>query len=225
MNRSCIVHVIRTRYADFINYCYLVEEVQSKTAFIVDPSWEMEKILRKLEELQVQLRAVLLTHSHFDHTNLVEPLIDLYNPEVYMSQREINDYHYQCRNIHGVHNLEELTLGNTSIQCLLTPGHTSGGMCYRVADYLFSGDTLFSEGCGSCFGQGGSADQMFESIQKLRRAIPPETIVFPGHSFGMAPGQTMRTLLNQNIYFQFTEREDFVRFRMRGNQSSLLNFK
>ncbi|WP_039835554.1 MBL fold metallo-hydrolase [Paenibacillus sonchi] len=225
MDRSCIVYSIRTSYADFINYCYLVEDLQSKMAFIVDPSWEIEKIVRKLEELQVQLRAILLTHSHFDHINLVEPLTDLYNPKVYISQREIDDYQYRCRNVRGLHDLDEIHFGNVRIKCLLTPGHTSGGMCYQVADYLFSGDTLFSEGCGSCFCSGGSADQMFESIQKIRMVVPSDTRVFPGHSYGIAPGQTMRTLLNQNIYFHLTRREDFVRFRMRDNQSSLLHFK
>jgi Zn-dependent hydrolases, including glyoxylases len=191
----------------------------------MDPSWELEKIVRKLEELQVQLRAIFLTHSHFDHVNLVQPLTDLFDPEVYMSKKEIDDYQFRCSNLHDLYDQDEISFGGTRVKCLLTPGHTTGGMCYQWTDCLFTGDTIFSEGCGSCFSKGGSADQMYDSIQKIRTMMHLETRIYPGHSYGMVPGQTMKTLLNQNIYFQFKRKEDFVRFRMRENQGSLFDFK
>ncbi|CAM2145789.1 MBL fold metallo-hydrolase [Bacillus halotolerans] len=219
------VHTIKTFHQGWTNYCYIIEDIVSRSAIVVDPSWELSKLTNKLSELEVDLSAILLTHSHYDHVNLVEPLTALFHPQVYMSKTEIDFYQFRCKNLIALQDLETISIGMTKAQCLLTPGHTAGGMCYLFSESIFTGDTIFTEGCGICEDHGSSADDMFDSVQRIKSIVSPEVRVYPGHSFGQAPGQTIGELLKHNIYFQIDKREYFVKFRNRKNQRGIFDFK
>lgn len=222
--RTYEIHQIKVRYSAIINNCYIIVDRKSKDALIIDPAWELDEILKKLSELNVNLKSILLTHSHYDHVNLVMPLVKLFNSKVYMSSKEINYYKFQCTNLNPVDDLDVINLGETEFKCLLTPGHTTGGMCYFLKDSIFTGDTVFIEGCGMCDTEGGSAEEMFDSIQKLKATLLPEVKIYPGHSFNNDSGQRMDYLLKENIYFQIDEKECFINFRMRKSQKNLYNF-
>src|SRR5207249_3497804 len=120
---------------------------------------------------------------------------------------------------------ERFHLGGTEIAALLTPGHTAGGLCFLLANDLFTGDTLFSEGCGICDQPGGSAFEMFASLNKIRRLAPDHVKVWPGHSFGKEPGMPLRDVIESNIYFHFRTAEEFARFRMRSSNPDPLGFR
>lgn len=209
----------------FSNYCYIIIDTATNRTAIIDPAWELETIERTLKQLNANLVAILLTHSHFDHVNLVKPLLEKYNPQVVMSAKEINYYKFSCRNLIPVEDGDLLKLGNTDIKCLLTPGHTIGSTCFLFSDSLFTGDTVFIEGCGICNADGGNPKDMYDSIQMLKNTIDPNVLIYPAHSYGKAPGQTLHHLLKQNIYFQINKLESFIAFRMRKNQTNLFNFK
>lgn len=219
------VHTIKTFHQGWTNYCYIIEDIVSRSAIVVDPSWELSKLTNKLSELEVDLSAILLTHSHYDHVNLVEPLLALFHPQVYMSKTEIDFYQFRCKNLIALQDRETISIGMTKAQCLLTPGHTAGGMCYLFSESIFTGDTIFTEGCGICEDHGSSADDMFDSVQRIKSIVSPEVRVYPGHSFGLAPGQTIGELLKHNIYFQIDKKEYFVKFRNRKNQRGIFDFK
>ncbi|MCY8237812.1 MBL fold metallo-hydrolase [Bacillus inaquosorum] len=225
MNLTYKVHPIKTRYQGWTNYCYIIEDIVSQSAIVVDPSWELSKITTKLSELEAELTAIVLTHSHYDHVNLVEPLTKMFNAQVYMSQKEIDYYQFRCRNLIGLHDHQTISIGNTSVQCLLTPGHTAGGMCYLFSNSIFTGDTVFTEGCGICEDDGSSAEEMFRSIQRIKSEVSPYVRVYPGHSFGKVPGYTIEDLYQYNIYFQIDKIEYFVKFRSRKNQKGIFDFK
>ncbi len=225
MDTKYEVHQLNTIFYNFSNYCHIVEDKASKAALVVDPAWELEKIANKLYKLDIELRAILLTHSHYDHVNLVGPLLKRFNPQVYMSKAEIDYYGFRCKNLNALNHMDEIALGDTDVTCLHTPGHTAGGMCYLLQDSIFTGDTLFIEGCGICNCKGGSPEQMFDSIQLIKAVVNPDTLIYPAHSFGKMPGQTLDFLMKENIYFQIEKKEFFVDFRMRENQKGLFNFK
>lgn len=207
----------------YYNYSYIGFGSETGDAFIIDPSWNFENIHKNLEDLN--LKAVFLTHHHFDHVNLVEKIVDRWNVPVYISREEIDFYNFKCKNIKAAEDGEYASAGSLSVKCILTPGHTKGGMCYYTSGSLFTGDTIFIEGCGMCNLEGGDPHEMFLSIQKIRNSIPEETLIYPGHSYGESPGKTIKFLLNNNIYFSFTDLEKFVNFRMRKHQKGLFNFK
>ncbi|PWU67371.1 MBL fold metallo-hydrolase [Gracilibacillus dipsosauri] len=215
---------LKMTYQFFINYSYLIVEPNSRNAIVIDPAWELEKITKLLKKNNAKLRAILLTHSHYDHTNLVPTLSEAMQPDVFLSQKEINASGFRCERLHAINDNDSLSLGGLSFRCLLTPGHTTGSMCFYLGNSLFTGDTLFTEGCGVCIRPGGSPEAMYSSIQRLKREIKNDVCIFPGHSFGMPPGQTMEHLRKNNIYLQLN-REHFIKFRMRKNQLGLFDFQ
>ncbi|MGW8956328.1 MBL fold metallo-hydrolase [Paenibacillus sp. NPDC055715] len=218
------VYPLRMQFSFFINYTYVIVEPLTGKAVVVDPAWELVKLTSKLEALGISLGAILLTHAHHDHINLVGPLVDLTEPDVYMSQKEIDTSGFRCRKLHGLVDGDVLNIHNIVISAILTPGHTAGSMCFLMENNLFTGDTLFIEGCGACQSPDSSPEELFVSIQKLKTQIDDRTRVFPGHSYGQTIGQQMHILLQNNIYMQL-ERNHFINFRMRKNQPSFFGFQ
>ncbi len=143
MDHTYEVHQIKTYHQMWSNYCYIIADRARNSAIAVDPSWEIGKITDKLHELDVDLSAVLLTHSHYDHVNLAEPLQQIYHSDIYMSSAEIDFYQFRCRNLIGLEDGQTFAAGGFIIKSILTPGHTAGGMCYLLSDHLFTGDTVF----------------------------------------------------------------------------------
>jgi glyoxylase-like metal-dependent hydrolase (beta-lactamase superfamily II) len=142
-----------------------------------------------------------------------------------MSSFEIEDYGFRCKNLMKVYDKEVLRFGETAVFCMWTPGHTSGSMCFFLKESVFTGDTLFIEGCGGCHFKGGSAEHMYDSIQRIKSYASPDMRVYPGHSFGEPPGLTIAELYERNIYVQLESRKHFVDFRMRPNQSKADHFR
>lgn len=219
MNHTPIVIQIRTRAPGYINYGFLVIDPATRTAAAVDPAWEFQPYVAELQRYEARLDAVLLTHSHNDHTNLVPDLQRRYDPIVCMSRAEIDYYGFRCRKLRALEPAERIPIGGFEAAALLTPGHTAGSMCYLVDDHLFTGDTLFAEGCGICSMPGGDPEQMFASLQRLKALAAPQARVYPAHSYGLPPGQTMQVVQSHNIYLQFEKKEHFIDFRMRKKQS------
>ncbi|AKF95943.1 MBL fold metallo-hydrolase [Brevibacillus laterosporus] len=201
-----------------INYVYIIVDRLTKQAAIVDPAWDMPAICSVIEKNNLQIVMILLTHSHEDHVQLVEPLVSRYNCKVYISIHEANFYQFQCSNMQVLDDGSRILLGGTAVTCILTPGHTAGGMCYSLSHSLFTGDTIFIEGCGICSKYGGDPYRMFESMRRIRTMIEPNVLIYPGHSFGIFPGVSMKYVIDNNLYFQIDDVETFVRFRMRPNQ-------
>lgn len=220
----CEVYPLRMRHSFFINYSYVIIDPRSRQAVVIDPAWELAQITSQLEAAGACLSAILLTHAHYDHVNLVEPLIDFAQPVVYMSRREIDTSGFRCRELHGLMDGEQFMINNMGITCFLTPGHTPGSMCFKIENSLFTGDTLFIEGCGVCQSPGSSPEDLFGSIQRLKKEIDDQVLIFPGHSFGQQPGQSLQVLRENNIYLQL-EREHFISFRMRKNQPGIFDFQ
>lgn len=225
MSNEYEIHQLKTFFLKWANYSYIVVDKATKSAVIIDPAWELDKITNKLNQLNANLVAIFLTHSHYDHVNLVNPLVKMYKAVVYMSKREIDYYKCNFINLNALNDEDIISIGETDIISMHTPGHTAGGMCYLLKDALFTGDTVFIEGCGICFGEGSSAEQMFMSIQKVKSRVAKHVNVYPGHSFGKVPGQTIERLSKENIYFQIEDKEIFINYRTRKNQKAIFDFK
>jgi hydroxyacylglutathione hydrolase len=222
MDETYELHILKASFLNFKNYIYIIVDSSSMEAAIVDPAWDLKNIITVLETLGVHLTTILLTHSHFDHVNLVESLVQRFNSQVYMSLNEISFYKFQCKNLNPIQHFDVINLGKTNITTLLTPGHTAGSVSFLLSRSLFTGDTIFIEGCGICNAKG--AEQMFNSIQMIKKMVAPDVRVYPGHSFGKEPGNTIRYLAKENIYFLIDRKEMFVNFRTRKGQKNLFGF-
>ena len=159
------------------NYMYLLIDKVQKCAIAVDPV-EPEKILNHVETEGVQLKAVLTTHHHFDHAggnSLISSKIN--NLPIFGGDDRIEALTTKLN-----HN-EIFQVDKINIQCLHTPCHTSGHVCYYIQSeepICFTGDTLFIAGCGKFFE--GSAEQMYKSLCILCN-LPLNTKIYCGHEY------------------------------------------
>lgn len=209
------VKIMRVVKHEFINYSYLLIHKNTQQAMIVDPAWDFEQIKKAVEIEAVSVCGILVTHHHFDHINLAETFSVLYNVPVYVSKKEYCGYNLHFSNVKLFDNDELISFENFHVKTIFTPGHTSGGCCFLVEGNLFSGDTLFIEGCGSCSKNeiGGSSSAMFDSLCKLKSVIDDEILVFPGHKFSASIPQTFENVKRMNIYLQINDKNQFIRFR------------
>ncbi len=159
------------------NYAYFLQSSDGTTA-ILDPG-EAAPIISLIEERNLTLDYILLTHHHWDHVNGIPALKQKYNPKVVAPEK-------QKDRIKGVDQTlsdgDLFQLGNEKARVIETSGHTIGEICYYFADSkaLFTGDTLFSMGCGRLFE--GSAKDMFHSFQKIS-TLPDDTLIYCGHEY------------------------------------------
>lgn len=211
------VVIVRTTRGTIANYNYVVVDIATRSALLVDPSWEPHVVLRAVADVGAHVKGILLTHSHPDHVDLAATLGEHFGCPLWMSRQEIAWSGFHAPRLVPIDETP-FVIGGMTIRPMLTPGHTPGCMCYRIGDDLFTGDVLFAEGCGICPDLDG-AHRMFESLARIRREIHDTTRIYPGHSFGLPPGQSFATVQRENIYLQFGNRDDFAAFRLRKGQS------
>jgi hydroxyacylglutathione hydrolase len=177
--------------------CFLLRADGSERALIVDPGDEAPRILMLVEELEVSVEGILLTHTHFDHIGAVAPVAKATGAPVWCPEIEvpvladINAFvpwpgfgpfeSYDAD--HTVAGGEKLELAGLEIDVIFTPGHSPGHVTYSVRDEqaLFSGDVLFQGSVGRTDLPGGDWGTLLSSIRTLVEEHPPETTVYPGH--------------------------------------------
>ena len=167
---------------DYQVNCYLVSD-EAGRAVIIDPGYEAEKILRVVKEDSLEIKAIFLTHGHFDHIGAVKPLAQALGCPVYIHPKEATLPPYLTRGFlyytEEYEQGDEITVGDLSFRVIETPGHTNGSVCLLCEDCIFTGDTLFAGSCGRT-DLGGSMLDMLASLKSLA-ALEGNYSVFPGH--------------------------------------------
>ncbi len=212
---GCFVHQFELGPMD--NFVYLIGDRATRECAVVDPAWNYEIILEEAARLDVTIRHMLCTHSHFDHVNEVTALLEHTDAQVHMLGAEIDFSGFRSENLVRHSAGDELQIGaHCRIQFMHTPGHTPGSTCYWVHDRIVPGDTLFVNGCGRCDLVGGDPQLMHDTLWRLVKQLPGDTLVFPGHNYGTTPTSTLDTELRTNRWLQHPTLSDFVQHRMQG---------
>ena len=160
------------------NYAYIINDNNSKTVGVVDPS-ESKPIISFLNKKNLKLNYILNTHHHFDHIGGNIELKKLYNAKVVGF---VGDKH----RIPGIDitlkDNEKWMFGNIPVKIFHIPGHTSGHICFffEKEKAAFTGDTLFSLGCGRIFE--GNHSQMLKSLNRIKK-LPKDTKIYCGHEY------------------------------------------
>ena len=182
MTEILIIKCLNDNYA----YIYLNDK---KEAFVVDPS-EASPVIDTLEKNDLQLKYILNTHHHFDHIGGNFELKEKYNCKIVGSKKdrdripgidiEISDGDYWSFKEH-------------TAQIIEIPGHTSGHIAFffKSLNAVFTGDTLFSLGCGRLFE--GTPTMMWNSLKKLR-ALPDQTKIYCGHEYTLSNGKFINSI-------------------------------
>ena len=217
-NSKIKVITIRQETAEFVNYCYLVFDRETREGLIIDPAWNINSIESQIRKNEIVPKYILLTHHHDDHINLSDALTKKYNIAAWINRKEFEYYDVQLNNLRLFDKKEIVMLGVHKCYALHTPGHTKGSTCFLIQDNLFTGDTLFNEGCGTCDEIGGSTEEMFASLQKIKSTIKQKCKMYSGHCFnGFRQGLTLETIMRMNIYLNIDEKKSFIKFRNRKN--------
>jgi hydroxyacylglutathione hydrolase len=184
---------------------YLLEH-EDGSALLIDPGGEADAFRRLIANAELAPCAILNTHAHYDHLGAVVDLIEAYAVPFYLNGadrallRQANLYKSlfgETTNIRVPQTFSDLaplgdrlTIGNFDVEIIATPGHTKGSTCFRVADSLFSGDTLLPNGSGRVDLPGGSPRDMDSSITRLSR-LPGELAMYPGHGASVPLAQAV----------------------------------
>ena len=177
--------------------CYIIL-TEAKSVILVDPGDEADKLIEIIEKLEGDLKYILLTHGHHDHTGGVKPLKDKYPNAIVTMNENDNDIidnilrNYACVRGRNVENFKDLkadqyvkdgdviAIDELSFEVIETPGHTKGGVTYLCEDNMFTGDTLFFESIGRSDLFGGNTENLCQSVTKLMMK-KGDFKVYPGH--------------------------------------------
>lgn len=196
------------------NFTYIIGSSESREVVLVDPAWDIEHIIKQVEDKDYTVTAALVTHYHPDHVGGhffghdiagVADLVSTHPVKVYVHKLEADG----LKQITGlsesdlvrVDSGDSLDLDGVQIEFLHTPGHTPGSQCFRIKNTLIAGDTLFIDGCGRVDLPGSDRDAMFYSLQKLK-SLPDDTILLPGHNYSKEPTASIGTVKQTNAYLR-----------------------
>ena len=202
-----MLKIIAFNYDDILELvanCYIVYD-DFKNAIIIDPGSENPKIINAIEREELNLKAILLTHGHFDHIRGVDLLKNRFNVPVYIHEDDeimLRDTHLNGSldmgdNLVVVNSLvetykdkESFNFLNEEMVVIHTPFHTLGSSCFYFpkSNVLFSGDTLFKEGFGRYDLPHSNHRLLLDSLNKLFN-LPKETKVYPGHGKSTTIGE------------------------------------
>ena len=198
------------------NFVYVLQDSDTRRSAVIDPAWDVPAILATAGPAPIT--DILVTHWHEDHTNGVVELQEATGARVHALACETAYWGITLPAVVGHGDGDSIAIGGTEIRMLHTPGHSPGSVCLYADGKLFTGDTLFIYGCGRCDLPGGDAAAMYYSLQHLLDTFAPDTVVCPGHDYGIKPVSTLAEQRRSNPFLQQRSVDDFVAFRAEHNR-------
>jgi len=177
--------------------CYVITDENTHECAIIDPGADANTILGFVEANELTVRAIFLTHAHFDHTMALTDVFEKTAAPVYVHEKEklTGGAREQSRlaSVSNLRNYDEgdkIAVGALEFTVLLTPGHTMGSVVLQCGTALFTGDTLFAGSCGRT-DLGGDMDMMEASLRRLS-LLDGDFEVYPGHADSSTLSQERR---------------------------------
>ena len=181
---------------------YLLYDEISKDAILIDVGGSADKIINKINELNLKVIGIYNTHGHFDHILGAKEIQEKLNIPFYVHKEDklfVENLEMQMAyygmpsalppEINGfIDSSTDIKLGNNTIKVIETPGHTQGGVCYLASDMLFSGDTLFLESIGRTDLPGGDYSTLKKSVRENLFTLDENIKVYPGHESSTSIG-------------------------------------
>jgi len=165
--------------------CYVVADSDAKEAVVIDPGENAPKILGQLRGLSV--RWICFTHAHPGHTGAKEAIKSATDAATAMHLADATT-HLKSADRYLLAD-DALPFGGFELLVLATPGHTPGGLSYRLGNHVFTGDTLLAGKIGRVDLPGSSPQQMLLSLHGQLLTLPDNTVVYPGHGANTTIGQ------------------------------------
>ena len=188
------------------NFTYVIADEKTRAAAVIDPSWDLEKVLDVLKSNDLKLKYIINTHTHFDHVLGNEQLAALTGAKIIMHRNSALEKDMT------VDDNDIIQLGNIGIKVFHTPGHSKDGICLLVENKLFTGDTLFVGNCGRIDLPGGSAAELYDSLFGKLAKLDDQIEIYPGHDYGSRPYSTIGEEKRNNYVLKPRTKEEFLLF-------------
>jgi hydroxyacylglutathione hydrolase len=189
------------------NFTYIIADERKGEAAIIDPSWDIDKILDVLKKNKWKAKYVINTHSHFDHILGNEQIAEITGANIIQHESSQVSKHI------SVSEGDIVNVGDIPIRILHTPGHSVDSMCLIVDGHLvFTGDTLFVGNCGRVDLPGSNAKEMYTSLLEKVAKLDESLIVYPGHDYGPSPTSKIGKEKMTNFVLRPRSMEEFLQF-------------
>ncbi len=186
------------------NFTYVVEDSDTAEAIIIDPSWNLEMVDDVIHGSKLNIRYIVNTHHHFDHTTGNEYMAESTGAPIV--QHEASELQHDTT----VEDRDMIEFGRSSLQVLHTPGHSKDSICLVGDGKIFAGDTLFVGSCGRVDLPGGSAEQLYHSLFDVLYPLDDRLVLYPGHHYGTTQTSTMGKEKATNPVMQRRTQQQFV---------------
>ena len=212
------------------NFAYLIGSRATREGLLVDPAWSVDALVDRAEAEGLAVVGALVTHYHQDHVGGrifghdiegVARLLERAPVPIHVNEHEADG----TRQVTGASESDlvrhaagdAIALGPISVRLLHTPGHTPGSQCFLVEERgqpgrLVSGDTLFLGSCGRVDLPGSDPEAMYHSLNHTLRALPDDTVLYPGHLYSSEPQDSLGAQKRTNPYLRAASLEDFLGF-------------
>jgi glyoxylase-like metal-dependent hydrolase (beta-lactamase superfamily II) len=175
------------------NFCEVIGCPTSGRAALVDPAFEVDRLLRVARERGWSIDAILLTHGHDDHVAGLDEAAEATGAPVYCHPAEQSLARRLAPDVRVIADEDSVTVGEGRVQAIYTPGHQPGCVCWYLPETgaVITGDVLFVGSCGGVGYPGSSPAAMVDSLQRRLGALPEMTRVYPGHDYGSTPTSSL----------------------------------
>jgi len=188
------------------NFTYIIADEETREAAVVDSSYNADEIIKTIKTQKLQLKYIINTHGHSDHTAGNTELQSIFGTKIvaYKQSKIQPDL--------PVNESDILNVGKIPVKIIYTPGHTADSICLLVDDQkLLTGDTLFVGECGRTDCPGGNTKSMYESLNRLIK-LNDTVEVYPGHDYGFKPSSTIGEEKKSNYTLQPRSLKEFIEF-------------
>ncbi len=223
--------LVQAQLGPMANFVYIIADPATRKAAIVDPAWDIDRIVKYAEGKDYMIEQILITHYHQDHLggNLMghniqgtAELLTKIKAKVYVNKHEAEG----VKKVAGLSDSDLVKVeagdifkvGNLDVKFIHTPGHTPGSQCFLVEGNLISGDTLFVNSCGRVDLPGSDPKAMYYSLNQTLKNLDDSTVVYPGHAYSEDSSTTIADQKQHNMYMRFDNLDDFLMAMGYGSQ-------
>ncbi len=215
---------------EMANFAYLVGSRATREVVVVDPAWNVDRLLDLAEAVGMRVDGALITHYHPDHCGGslwghsiegVARLLERAPVPVHVHREEATGVQRitgaSATDLVAHEGGEQIEFGGVRVRLLHTPGHTPGSQCFLAEEAghpaaLISGDTLFLGSCGRVDLPGSDPEAMYRSLHETLKRLPDETLLLPGHLYSSEAQSTMGEQKRRNPFLRVSTLEQFLGF-------------
>ncbi|MBR5229102.1 MAG: MBL fold metallo-hydrolase, partial [Firmicutes bacterium] len=175
------MEIVRKVFGEYAANCYIVFDIDTRECYVIDPGYEAEKVYDVIKRRNLNVKGIILTHWHFDHTAVSDTLAKLAVTTAYVHEKDARDL--KIRNYKTIKAGHVFTFGEESLEVIHTPGHSRGSITLldRKGKNAFTGDCIFPTDTGYVTFAGGDGNRMMESMKKMDPILTDDYMIWPGH--------------------------------------------